>query len=987
MFLSIALAAVLSATPADFRQPVEAFIDGLQRDDRPAVRGTRPQRNSAGTSYDRLHVHDAISIDRHRIVSVENGEKSTLVLVEMDGWATVTNTGERVPWPRWWSLEYSPKKEGGWLLENAMTLERRLGEKHAMSSGDELRRIIETYPGFDEETFATNLTNHATDHDQAGCPTVLWVVREGLKYNRVDLVSLGYQMLSHLATIDPIDVAAAINTAEQTLPLAPIDGRPELFCDGYFALGEAYRAAGRVDEAIAALRKAATYHPRMADPRLANRALFMASDLEISRNNLRQALKDSELYQTMIARNSSQHDRMIAAQRLGTIHERLGNLEIARRYYEKAGVEALSKHDPEWQASTTYNVALVAAAMGDTGESRRLLEKALWFSQFSVDIPLFTTIRTALGSRERDDGDLVAAEKTFADALVQITKPVPGPVLASLYVERSLLRLAQGRPQEALADARLAREKDARGAAAALTAEGRALRELSRWDEAEGALRAAIDIVELELSQRPLDETGNATVLVQKLVPYRELLDLLAEEGCAREALAVAEQTRARSLRDALRNGRVDLSAGLDETKRASERDLEQTIAFVNRKILAADDAAELVTLQRERDEARLALRRFRSELYAMHPELHRRRPEHDEWEPVAAPGEVVLELAVSDDSAFLFVLHGDAVDVHRLPVSRDDLGKRIEAFVAALEQRDLAYRKPARALYDLLLAPAAAQLAAAKTVRIVPDGALWRLPFHALIDERGKHLIERLPIAYSPSLALTRMPARRSTARQRTLLAFADPTIGSNAVSVTRSLYRDVNLGRLPDAATEARAIARLYGDATVRVGAEARETAFKDAAPAFRVLHLATHSIVDDAAPMYSSIVLAASEANPLEDGLLEAREIADLKLGADLAVLSACETAGGAVTAGEGVVGLSWAFLAAGVPTTVVSQWKVGSASTADLMIAFHRKLRDGADPAVALRAAMLELRRDAKWAHPFYWAPFVVIENSGSAPERQ
>ena len=987
MLLSIALAAVLTATPADLRHPVEAFVDGLRRDDKLAVRGTRPQRNSSGTSYDRLHVLDEITIDWHRITAVENHDNYVLVTIEMEGWATVTNTGERVPWPRWWSVAYSKKKDGGWLLENALLVERRLGETLAMSPEHELRRVAETYPGLDEEMFAWTLLNHATDHDAAGCPTVLWVLREALKNNRSDILSLAYQMLSYLATVDPIDHAAAINTAEQTLPHAIADGRPDLMCDSYFCLGEAYRSAGRTDEAIAALRKAATYYKSMADPRLAHRALYTASELEIGRNNLRQALADGELYQKMLPRNSSQHDRMIGAYRLGTIHERLGNLEIARRYYEEAGAEALSKHDPEWQAKATYNVALVAAAMGDTGESRRLLEKAAWFSRFSVDIALFTTIRTALGSRERDDGDLVAAERTFGEALAQITKPVPDPVLAALYVERSLLRLAQGKPEEALADARLARRKDAQGTAGALMAEGRALRELSRWDEAEGALRAAIDVVELELSQRPLDETGNATVLVEKLAPYRELLDLLAEAGCAREALAVAEQTRARSLRDSLRNGRVDLSAGLDATKRSTERDLERAIALVNRKILAADGTAEVASLQRERDEARLALRRFRSELYAMHPELHRRRPEHDDWQPAAAAGEVVLELAVSDDSAFLFVLHGDDVEVHRIPVSRDDLGKRIDAFVAALEQRDFAYRKPARALYDLLLSPAAPRLAAAKTLRIVPDGALWHLPFHALIDERGRHLIERLPIAYSPSLALTRTPARSNTGRQRTLLAFADPTIGSETVSATRSLYRDVNLGRLPDAATEARAIARIYGDATVRVGAEARETAFKDAAPAFRVLHLATHSIVDDSAPMFSSIVLAASEANPLEDGLLEAREIADLKLGADLAVLSACETAGGAVAAGEGVIGLSWAFLAAGVPTTVVSQWKVGSASTADLMIAFHRKLRDGAEPAVALRAAMLELRRDAKWAHPFYWAPFVVIENSGSAPERQ
>jgi len=376
--------------------------------------------------------------------------------------------------------------------------------------------------------------------------------------------------------------------------------------------------------------------------------------------------------------------------------------------------------------------------------------------------------------------------------------------------------------------------------------------------------------------------------------------------------------------------------------------------------------------------------------LYAAHPRVDRRRPEaasQGELLQLSIPaGELVLELAVLDHAAFVFALHDGDVSVHRIAVSRDALERQVNAFVSALEQRDLGYTEPARALYDLLLGPVAKQLGAATGLRIVPDGVAWRLPFHALVDGRGKHLAERMPVAYSPSLAMARTAAAQPGTR-RTLLAFGDPAIRTETAHFTRSLFRDVNLGRLPDAASEARAIARLYRNANVRIGADAREAAFKDDAPEYRVLHLAAHSIIDDRAPMFSSIVLSASGNNPLEDGLLEAREIAGLDLRADLAVLSACETARGAVTAGEGVVGLSWAFLAAGVPTTVVSQWKVSSASTAELMIEFHRQLRGGQKAAEALRTAMLELRRDRRWRHPFYWAPFAVIENSGIPSERQ
>jgi CHAT domain-containing protein len=146
--------------------------------------------------------------------------------------------------------------------------------------------------------------------------------------------------------------------------------------------------------------------------------------------------------------------------------------------------------------------------------------------------------------------------------------------------------------------------------------------------------------------------------------------------------------------------------------------------------------------------------------------------------------------------------------------------------------------------------------------------------------------------------------------------------------------------------------------------------------------VLHLATHGFLSDSSPMYSSILLARS-ATSEDDGLLEAREIMNLDLQADLVVLSACETARGQIGDGEGIIGLTWAFFAAGVPTTVASQWKVDSESTTELMLAFHRGLRQEHGSAFAtarsLQGAALKLLHTPQYAHPFYWAGFVVVGN--------
>src|SRR5262249_17368829 len=134
----------------------------------------------------------------------------------------------------------------------------------------------------------------------------------------------------------------------------------------------------------------------------------------------------------------------------------------------------------------------------------------------------------------------------------------------------------------------------------------------------------------------------------------------------------------------------------------------------------------------------------------------------------------------------------------------------------------------------------------------------------------------------------------------------------------------------------------------------------------------------------PMYSNVMLSQSSGKSNDDGLLEAWEIMNLNLNADLVVLSACETARGRVKAGEGVIGLTWALFVAGCPTTVVSQWKVESASPTNLMVEFHKKFkskydnpRSATSTAESLRQAALKLMRNKQYQHPFYWGGFVVV----------
>jgi CHAT domain-containing protein len=331
-------------------------------------------------------------------------------------------------------------------------------------------------------------------------------------------------------------------------------------------------------------------------------------------------------------------------------------------------------------------------------------------------------------------------------------------------------------------------------------------------------------------------------------------------------------------------------------------------------------------------------------------------------------------------------------VQVYPLEIKQQELADRVESFRRMLSTADNRFSRSAHSLYDLLLKPAAAQLEGKTRLLIVPDGPLWELPFQALQTPRGRYLIDDHTISYAPSLTVLRelINARRSQATEPnnapSLLAFGNPALGAQPSTRVNAAPIDGRLDPLPEAERQVRTLGRIYGPkhSKIYVRSEAREERFKSEAKDFQILHLATHGMLNDRNPMYSYLLLAQTGEGSGEDGLLEARELMKLELNADLAILSACETARGQISRGEGVIGMTWALFVAGATTTVVSQWKVQSNSTAELMVEFHRRLKSKANGsarrnsvAETLRAASLKLKGDSRYQHPFHWAGFIVV----------
>lgn len=471
-----------------------------------------------------------------------------------------------------------------------------------------------------------------------------------------------------------------------------------------------------------------------------------------------------------------------------------------------------------------------------------------------------------------------------------------------------------------------------------LTQAGETSLAAGRIEDAAGSFTEAIGIIERMRTSVAGPPRDQQLFFENKLDPYRGMVRLSVGNNRFVDAFEYAERARARVLLDVLRDeNRLELAHTGLKSRRGVFSPLTQT---------------EAMGLLPDRD-------------YAL------------------------LEYSISEAGSFLFVLTRDERDaaqprleIFPIRISSGMLEEKTALFRRRLSERDPGFARLALELYQILLKPAEAALSGKTRLVIVPDGCLWEMPFQALMPVEGRFLIESAVIFFAPSLTtLSNMVGVRSvrnagSRRPGSLLGIGNPAWDP--------ADHGASFEPLPEAWRQVREIGKLYGSGKSRIftGRTATESRFNSEAPKYDILHLATHGVVDDAGPLYSYLLLARSGKDESEDGLLEAREVMNLELKARLAVLSACETARGHIGAGEGVVGLAWSFFIAGVPTIAVSQWKVRSDSTADLMIEFHRRLAGKAPGksslvAEALRDASLKVMKMKGYRHPFYWAGFILV----------
>jgi CHAT domain-containing protein len=500
-------------------------------------------------------------------------------------------------------------------------------------------------------------------------------------------------------------------------------------------------------------------------------------------------------------------------------------------------------------------------------------------------------------------------------------------------------------------------------------------------------------------------------------------------------ALQISERARARSLLESLNEARANIRQGVDLQLLEREVSLLQKLnAYAERQsriMNRKDKTEEIAALQKE-------IANLTSEYQDVQTQIRRNSPRYAALtQPVPLTlneiqrdlldaDTVLLEYSMGKENSYLWVVTKTSINSYELPEREkiETAARRVYELLSDGKQWtqsnnvNTQYAEEAGRLSEMLLAPVAEQLKDKRLV-VVSDGALQYVPFGALPRPKTKDqskdqfLVETNEIVSLPS-ASTLAVLRRETAKRpqaaKSIAVFADPVfaptderLASGKANQTKGgekpitnldnsrtfLERAFNrrgetneplvISRLPFTRREAEAILATVPSRSSLKAMDFkanRETVLNSDLSGYRIVHFATHGLLNSEHPELSGIVLSLVNENgqPI-DGFLRLNEIYNLNLGADLVVLSACQTALGKEVKGEGLIGLTRGFMYAGSPRVIASLWKVDDAATAELMKLFYQKmLHEKMRPAAALRAAKVEMRKQKRWNAPFYWAAF-------------
>lgn len=751
---------------------------------------------------------------------------------------------------------------------------------------------------------------------------------------------------------------------------------------------------------------------------------------------------------------------------LGVDYQDLGKTREARDSFRRAAELAGERGLQDLSATVALNEGNLLLSLGQNAKARASYETALAIFEQTDDVRqvnVLLSLARLERAEEHYEEALVLAERASGRS-----GEAPPRLQAAVARVLGVALRDSGRGEEALrhlshAAAEHRRLGDRWGEAASIGEIGESLRLAGhleparrRMEEAhalsrrvEDPILEALQLFRLAQVERDADRPGRAVEVLERALarfelvnrgvanpdtratqiafrrPFFELhVDALYQRDCGRRrspacataALEASESARARGLRDLLAEAEVEVASGVDPALKEREQAIRGQLSVIQRRILnlqrsTASDSLELAALSAERSTRLAQLDRLEQEVRirnARYAEVHypkALRLAEIQQRLLTDEGTALLEYALGESSSYLFVIRRQGVDVFPLaPAAK--LRRHVEVMLRELSgSRAPNLNQAAVELYAALIRPAEPALAGVERLLIVPDDALFSVPFEALVERhepgrRPTYLLDRWVVSYAPSatvlaqLVSSPPAAAQSNGGSLDFVAFADPlypqpaasdTSPSSLAAVERGMFDPQGrlvLTRLAASQGEVEEIAALFAKAGGQVRLFVRneateENALGTEARAARNLHFAAHAFTDDRDSENLGLVLSQlPEARG--DGVLQLDEIFDLKLAARLVVLSACGSALGKPVRGEGFVGLTRGFFYAGARSVVASLWNVEDRSTARLMAAFYRHLLASSErgKAEALRRAKLEVIASGA-SDPRYWAAFVIV----------
>jgi CHAT domain-containing protein/predicted negative regulator of RcsB-dependent stress response len=725
---------------------------------------------------------------------------------------------------------------------------------------------------------------------------------------------------------------------------------------------------------------------------------------------------------------------------VGTIYLNLARTELALRYWERALDTLETAGLRGYMADALISLGETYLVSGDDSRALSRFERALALAD-ELGNPRYQSYALRYLGLVHLIRHAPAQAQAYLARSLHMQRALGNPRFEALtradmgdaYEILGEPRVATGYFERAITLGILARDRVAQ--ARGLFGLARTALDLKDLDSARAYVESALQVAEglrTEVERRDLRASYFASVY-----RYHEFhMDVLMRlhrsrpgAGLAAEALAACERARARSLLEGLTDAEVDLRAALDpdllrreQLLKAALEDWAQRWRRLGlgspRDPVAAGMAAEYRELEDRYDQLESEIRSGNPRYAAL------TRPQPlglgALQREVLDANTVLLEYALGDERSYLWSVSQAGLGSYVLP-PREEIERaargmygRLTARLTltgpdrarALEQADADYRREAKHLSEMLLAPVAKQLAG-KRILVVADGALQYVPFAALPVPGGgrepvpmmvEHEIVSLPSA--SVLAILRRETRDRRPRPGAVAVLADPVFEADDPRL-RAVKR--SLGRSPSQLAGAASLpdgpgaggfprlgaTRLEADAIVAVAppgtalravdfAASRATAMSPELAGYEIVHFATHAVLDNENPGLSAVVLSMfDERGEPADGYLRLRDIYGLRLPAELVVLSACNTALGKPVRGEGLVGIVRGFMYAGARRVVASLWKVDDEATGELMARFYREvLRSHRSPAAALRQAQLAMWQQERWRPPFYWAAFVL-----------